>query len=326
MRLIVVSTVFVLLVTSLVFASPNFMTCYRDDRYLAEGLLHISAADMNGDGCDEILLIGRDYVEPQAILYILNATDKEPELLWKSPNIMESKSPVHLAVGQFLPGDRIQAAVMTNHRLTIIAWDADEGYRQIASIAHNLSPWEATAGDWNQDGIDELFVTRAERSNSQGFIKRIEVHQVLDAGLKPVATSPNLGNIRSLAAGDLDGDGRDEVVYEIGKANSPGSFTIVGTGEDGWKIKAGPQKLVKSAVFGMNVAMIHGVPTLCTASDRGKVHLFVWKDQRLSLSEEISFSAGLAAIAAGRFWSKQDGLAVLAYPQSFRLLMAGEGQ
>lgn len=324
MRSLVCSVMAILLFSSLVTASPNFTISFRDDQYLAEGLLQISGVDMNSDGHDEILLIGRDYVEPQAVLYVLNATNKEPELVWKSPNIMESKSPVHLTTGKFKPGERPQAAVVTNHHVLLFAWDANEGYRQIASISHNLSPWEVTAGDWNQDGLDELLVTRAEKSNAQGFIKRIEVYQIQDTDLKILSTSPNLGNIRSLTAGDLDGDHRDEIVVEIGKVNSPGSFSVIGTGEEGWKLKAGPLKLVKSAVFGMNITSFKGVATLCTASDRGKANLFVWKNGGLEQIDDLSFSAGLAAIAAGRFWPEREGLAVLAYPQSFRLLIEGE--
>jgi hypothetical protein len=316
----------ILLISTLAIATPNFTTSFRDDHYLAEGLLQISSKDMNSDGNDEILLIGRDYVDPQAILYILKAATKEPELLWKSPNIMENKSPVLLTVGKFTAGNQPQVAVVTNHWLKLFAWDATEGYRQMADIAHNLSPWEVTAGDWNQDGLDELFVTRAEKSNTQGFIKRIEVYQLQDSALKLVTTSPNLGNIRSLATGDLDGDGRDEVVIEVGKVNIPGCVTLFGTGEEGWKLKAGPLRLVKSAVFGMNVAKVKGNIVLCTASDRGKANLFRWKNGSLEQIDELSFSAGLAAITAGRFWSGKDGLAVLAYPQSFRLLTEGDIQ
>jgi hypothetical protein len=96
----------ILLISTLAIATPNFTISFRDDHYLAEGLLQISSKDMNSDGNDEILLIGRDYVDPQAILYIVKAATKEPELLWKSPNIMENKSPVLLTVGKFVAGSQ----------------------------------------------------------------------------------------------------------------------------------------------------------------------------------------------------------------------------
>lgn len=325
MRLFCSIILAILLISSMAFSAAQFTPCFHDDQFIADGLLHLASADMNGDGKDELLLVGRDYIDPQASMYVLDTSPGKPVTVWQTPNMMEQNSPVLLAVGKFTDTKLPQAAVVTNHRLTLFGWGEAEGYHQILSVAHNIAPWEITAVDWNQDGLDEFVVTRAVR-NDETPVKRIEVYQLIEGSLKLLAVSPPLGNIRSLAAGDLNGDGIGEIVVEVGKVSQPGTYFVFKAGQTSWTPILGPVKLVKAAVYGMAIAPIDGRPALLTASERGKASIFRWNDGNLEPDGEMSFSAGLVSITAGTFWPGRTGIAVLAYPQTFHLLQEGEAK
>ena len=56
----------------------------------------------------------------------------------------------------------------------------------------------------------------------------VEVYRLTEEGLVKIGSSGLLGQIRSLTAGDLDGDGCAEVVTDSGLSSRAGVFTVLG--------------------------------------------------------------------------------------------------
>ena len=88
--------------------------------------------------------VGRDYTEPQVLVHVLKADTESGELaqVWQSPNILEERSPAHLAVGAFLTQGRRLILVLTNNRAELYGWEEKQGYRRQAAYTHNIAPGE----------------------------------------------------------------------------------------------------------------------------------------------------------------------------------------
>jgi hypothetical protein len=320
MRWLIITAMVLFVLLSIAVSATEYEYIFRDDHFLMDALLHAASGDMNDDGKEELIIVGRDYLDPQALLHIMDLSSERMEPIWTSENIMEEKSPVHLAVGHFLERERLLAVIVTDHRLVMYGWNPDAGYEHVKTITHKLTPGEVCAMDWDGDGVDEIVMSRVTKTGKKYYTERLEVYRVQEGELQIIVTGPEIGNIRSLTAGDIDGDGYDELVLEEGKTSKPGKILVFSTdGEQEWNQLFGPGRLVPAAVYGMSVVIRGEERFLYTASERGRVNIFQWREGNLQEVQEIDFSAGLVSLAAGHFWSNHPGLAVVAYPRSLRL-------
>lgn len=309
------------IVVSLAWAQPGYESWFRDDNFLMDGLMQVSAADLKGDGRDELLLIGRDYIDRQIQLHIFDQMTTPLEPCWTSENIMEDKSPIQLMTGRFTEDGRTVAITMTNQRLDIFGWDETKGYHLLTSFEHSLFPAETAAVDWDGDGRDELLVVRVAKAGSKHYFKQPEIYRVEERELHLISVGPVLGNIRSVTAGDLDGDGRHEVIVEEGVGSRAGVFRVYSPGDtfDEWKLRWGPETLIPAPIYGMTVAKVGEENYLFAASERGRLSFVRWENGKLVSDNIMGFGAGLVSVAVGDF-GEGINLALIAYPQSLRLL------
>lgn len=287
--------------------------------FLMEGLLQVSAGDLDGDGLCELVVLGRDYTEPQALFHILKPGDGELEPVWRSPNILEERSPVYLATGDFLAAGRPEIIVVTNHRAEVYGWEVGMGYHRRLVLTYNINPGEVTAGDWDGDGRDELIITRVAKTGRNYYHEQIVVYRVDNDKLTLLSEGPVVGNIRAICAGDLDGDGRAEVIVEEGLGGKAGKLHVYFNKQTKWALGGDPASLVPAAVYGMTVTRGEN-SFVYTVSERGFLNIFRWADNSLQPMAQKGISSGLISVAPGGFWADRWGLAVLYYPNGLWLL------
>ncbi|HOQ25014.1 MAG TPA: VCBS repeat-containing protein [Bacillota bacterium] len=290
--------------------------------FLMEGLLQVASGDLDGDGLCELVVLGRDYTEPQVLVHVLKADTESGELaqVWQSPNILEERSPAHLAVGAFLTQGRRLILVLTNNRAELYGWEEKQGYRRQAAYTHNIAPGEVTAGDLDGDGRDELIVARVAKTGLKHYYEQLLVYRVEEDELVLLSEGPVLGNIRAVAAGDLDGDGRDEVLAEVGKASADGEIHIYSNEGAKWVRRAEPVTLADGAVYGMTVTRGTEGSFVYTASEQGCLHIFRWTGSGLQAVAEKKVNLSLYSVAPGGFWADHWGLALLYYPNGLWVL------
>lgn len=308
-------------IVGLAWAEPDYQSWFRDDNFLMDGLMQVAAADLNHDGKDELLLSGRDYIDRQVKLHIFDELKIPLEPRWTSENVMEDKSPVQLVTGKFKDDATNLALIITNSRLDIFGWSPDNGYERISSFAHKLHPGETAAVDWDGDGRDELLLIRVAKAGTKHYYERAEIYQVLDGELKLISVGPEMGNVRSVIAGDLDGDKRDEVVFEEGVASKPGVFKLYSpcSNASEWKLRWGPASVIPAPIYGMTIAEVEGAAYLFAASERGKLSWVRWENEGFVAVKTMGFSAGLVSVAVGNL-GESPSIALIAYPQSLRIL------
>ena len=155
--------------------------------------------------------------------------------------------------------------------------------------------------DLDGDGVDELLVARVGKRMPSYDETIVEVYRLTTDGLVKMGSSPFLGNLRCLTAGDLDGNGLAEVVTEAGLSTRPGVISVLAW--DSAKQELVPrfrmENLLSTLPFGMTIASDAEGAVLYTADGWGRLSLFRLEEKGLTpVTEHFSFPNGLVAVAS----------------------------
>lgn len=269
-------------------------------------VLHVAAGDLDGDGADELVLVGRDYERQEDRLHVWGCRQPSPGST--SPCPLEprvlgptSKGPlghVALAVADLLGAGRAQVLVAMDSRVELwslhpggslgLVWQGEYG-----TSVEQLAPLRLP-------GIRGAVAMAAVRTRPR-WEKRLEVAGWTGSGFTKLWDGVPVGPMRSLAAADLVGDGQSELVMDVGSGNDAGQAQV-------WRwdgqafVRAGAQRLRDAPVFALAAAAVGGpgaAQLVLVADDRGRVSLYRWGSQgfvRVGDGETLGWSLVSAAV------------------------------
>lgn len=294
-----------------------------------DSIFRIAAADLCSAGRDQLVVLGRNYIENTAVLKVYSWSGAAWEGIWESGNLIEEKSPIFMAVGRPFTSGKEMIMIMTNHRLDFFAYSA-EGFTLTSQIYHTLLPQEINVADVNGDGIDELLVARMGKVHPASLDMVVEVYSLVEEdeghiSLHKMGGSPLCGNIRAMTGGDIDGDGQAEVLLETGLGGKTGAFSLLKWTNQELTTAGLITSPLSTVPYGLENGFLPGVDggrVVVTADGWGRVNLFTLTDWQFTLCrEKISLNSALVSVALADF--NGDGLsdlAVAGYPAKIFLL------
>lgn len=310
-----------LLVVHIAAAEPDYKTVYDDSRFLMEGIFQAREMDLNNDGLNELAVAGKNYVGRELFVYWVNFEEGlKPVVKWRSPNLFEDRSVLWITSGKF-EGTAPSLLAVTDTRFYFFKYEAGS-LNLNAEFTHNLEPLNLIAGDVDGDGRDELIVARVGRITNKNYLGYLQIFQLRHQGWELLAESDLLGNIRGLSAGDLNQDGKAEILVEEGLQLNSGNIHIytLENGKFSELIKL--KNAVNGAVYALKIKKFSEGIKLLTASTKGKINFFRWDGQNFQKEGmELSFNCGLVDLdAADLNGDQQPELATVGYPQRLMIL------
>ncbi|MGE5597836.1 MAG: FG-GAP repeat domain-containing protein [Bacteroidota bacterium] len=295
---------------------------FRRDGFHFEAVLAAQAADLDADGRDELVISGRNYQDREACLEVLRWDGKEFTALWRSPNLMESESTLFGLPVMRADGPAVVALTRTGYM--VFRW-RDGSYAPVDRGPAPIAAEEAAAGDLDGDGVDELVVTATRRNTKNGREKELRVLAWRGGRLVPAGVSTEApGNIRSLAAGDLDRDGLEEVVAELGPAAKSGEFRVYRYREGALHRASSKKTSLPAAAYGLAVAELYPEPGLflLAGCQPGRIRSFRWSAEDLVPAETaVDYTGSPVSLAAGDLdGDGRDEIVVINYPARLQIL------
>ncbi|MGE5530041.1 MAG: FG-GAP repeat domain-containing protein [Patescibacteria group bacterium] len=266
----------------LLAAQADPAVVFRQDEFSFELILAAAAGDLDRDGLAELVVTGRNYLEPEVGVEILRYRERGFASLWRSGNLMESESTV-LALPFVLPGGPV-LLVLTRTGYRIFRY-TQGGYTEESRGAMPLALDKAASGDLmaacgdlDGDGQDEVAIATILRHTKQGSVKALQTLAWRDGRLIAGAASDEVGNIRALAAGDLDRDGRAEIVADVGIAGGPGELAVYALAGEELRRTAVVKNAMPKVAYGLAVGRQFPEPGLAVfaASQPGLMRSFRW--------------------------------------------------
>lgn len=306
---------------------PEYKMVFHDREFMMESIHQVLATDLDGDQQPEMILTGKNYTTQEFFIYRLALSpDFTPVIQWQSPNLFENLSVLWVSAGKFI-SDQPHLLAVTNTNLYFYQSDK-EGLALVKQELHSFTKILCVAGgDVNGDGRDELVIARSGKVSKTFYDGVLQVWQLNNDKPLLLAESGFLGNIRSITAGDLDGDGKSEIMVDEGQRFAPGNIRIFSLNDSKIAETYCAKKAVGSAVYSMIVAGFPGETRLVTASSGGKVNFFTWKNNALTpVATMLPFEGELVSVAALPTSQKRlPELIVVSYPQNFSILTQNEG-
>ncbi len=319
--------VILLLIMQIAAYSPEYKVVFQEQEFMMESIHQVLATDLDGNGQSELIVTGKNYTTQEFFIsQLVLSPDFKPVAQWQSPNLFENLSVLWVSAGKFNSGQP-QLLAVTNKNLYFYQADK-EGLTLAKQELHNFTKILCVAGgDVNGDGRDELILARIGKVAKKFYDGLVQVWQLNDDMPVLLAESGLLGNIRSITAGDLDGDGKSEIIVDEGERFAPGNLHIFSLAESKLEELGCAKKAVGSAVYSMIVAGFPGEVRLVTASSGGKVNFFIWKNNALTpVGAALPFDGELVSVAALPFREeKLPELIVVGYPHIFSILTQNEG-
>lgn len=317
-----------LLIIQISANSPEYKVVFQNGEFLMESIHQVLAIDPDHNQQPELVITGKNYTAQEVFIYgITVPSDFKPVVKWQSTNLFEALSTLWVCTGKFT-SDQTQVLALTNQNLYFYQSDKD-GLVLAKQQTHNFTKILCvTSGDFNGDGRDELVIAKVGKITHNYYNGVCQVWQLNNDKPVLVAESDLLGNIRSITAGDLDGDGKSELIIEEGLRFEPGNVHVLSLKDNKLVERFCLKKAVDGAIYSMTVADYKGEPRLVTASSSGKINFFNWKNNALSATgSQIAFDNDELVSVTALQTSKDriPELIVVGYPQKFIILSPNEG-
>ena len=303
----------------------DYKLVFQENNFLVEAIYQLLESDLDNDQKGEALITGKNYLGRELFIYWLGFDpDHKPVVKWQSPNLFEEQSLIWIASGSFSTTQN-QLLALSNSQYYLYQYQ-NNSLNLIKQDKHNLQPLRingsVSCGDLNGDGQSELVIAKIGEVNSKFYNSRIQVWQYIEGQFKLLTESGLLENIRGLTVGDLDGDGKGEIIVEEGVRTDPGDLHVLKLADGKLAERFCLKNAVKGAVYSMQVKAFPEGIRLVTASDRGKVNLFAWNNNALgAVAKELVFNSALVAITTVSTDQTQPPLLLLAgYPQKLMIL------
>jgi len=303
----------------------GFITAWKKDGFLMDSLLQVIGVNLNDNPREELLVLGKNYEREESYIYVLDLeSGEQPRVLWQSDNLYEPCSHLVMAAGEFSDSPGVEIVVVSEKWIRLWRWQ-DSEMVPLMTVSNPCSVMEYSAINTGDGAMSYLLLTGVVDHTPDSYIKGF---QLLRLGRKPSLlelSSPAVGNIRSLATGDLDGDGIDEIVVDVGSGTQGGRIELWKPDREHGRFRLiTSEALLTSVAFGMDIARLSGIGSvLITAGDRGEVSIFKLEKGRFApVSKEIRAGWGLFSVTAGDFTGNgNDEIFVLGYPNRAYLLV-----
>lgn len=280
-------------------ASINFTWGFRQDGFRFEAILSVAAKDLDGDGRDELIVSGYNYQDNEACLEVLRWEKGSFTLSWRSPNLWETESTLLALPVSWPDGPALVALTRTGHHIFRYRGN---GYTEEAKGQMTFTAEEGCGGDLDGDGQDEIVVTTTLKNIKNGREKGLRVLGWRGGKLVVTASSEAIGNIRSVAAGDLNRDGRAEVAVEIGRTTSAGEFKFFAYSDTGLRQTMGGKTGLPQAAYGLAIGRQYPEAGLFlfAASQPGRILSYQTIDGGLAAGgTDLGFRGSPVSLATG---------------------------
>lgn len=249
----------------------NFKILFNETNFLLESVMQVLAADVDADQQKEILVTGKNYTGRELFVYCLEFESNTLSFKWRSDNLFEERSILWSTLGNF-DGRGEQLAVLTNSR-TYLYQLTPANLQLLRRYNNEFEPLAVTAADLDGDGVTELLIAKVGKVTAQAYNCVVEIWKLGDHQLEKVYQSDLLGNIRGLAAGDLDHDNQVEIVVEEGLRLTTGNLRIYNYTEGRLVEKTKFRLNNNGAIYALKVRSLPEGRRLITGSVQGKINL-----------------------------------------------------
>lgn len=308
------------MVMQIAATSPGFNLEFQDDHFLVEGIFQTQA--LESADAPEFIVSGKNYTGRDMYLYLLTVgPDFKPAIQWQSENLFEERSTLGVTVGKFTAPER-QILAISQTNFYLYQFTKEKPFLAIQG-RHKLDALNIASADLNGDGRDELITAVVGQVTNTSYQCRVRVWKFENNQFALIAQSGLMGNIRSLTAGDLDGDGSVEIVVEEGLRAASGNLHILSlTNNNQFVEEYNLKKATQSAAYGIKIRSFPEGIRLIAATANGKINFFKWSNRQLvPTGAELSFSSGLVdADALDLNGDLLPELLIICYPQRFLIL------
>lgn len=299
----------------------DYRIYFEDHQYLVEGILQVLPADLDNNRQDELVLAGKNYIAREVYLYWLTADQNfKPVIQWQSENLFEDRSIIWAVTGKFSK-DQNQLLAFSNSQYYL--YQINENHVDlIKQEKHSIQLLNIAGGDVDGDGRREIIVARVGKVTSKAYNCQLQVWKFKGDQPELLVESDLMGNIRGIAAGDIDQDGVDEVFVDEGVKFAPGNMHVLKMVATKLSEVFLLRKAAKGPIYGMRVKSFPEGPLLVTATATGYIDFFKWEDNALKpTGKEINLGRGVMSFTVADLNNDNiPELIVAGYPNDLMIL------